>query len=118
MSEVKLNTHISAVGAARGSAPATSSAGRSETAPAQTERASVGRLPQQTIEEVAQRIDSYLRSVGRSIEFSIDADSGRTVIMVRDKETGELIRQIPNEEALRLAEMAADETIVLVNETV
>jgi flagellar protein FlaG len=117
MSEVKLNTHVSTVGAARVPAPATSSAARSATAPAQTERAQP-EGPQLKIEEVAQRIDCYLRSVGRSIEFSIDADSGRTVIMVRDKETGELIRQIPNEEALRLAEMAADETIVLVNETV
>jgi uncharacterized FlaG/YvyC family protein len=38
------------------------------------------------------------------------------VCSVRDAQTGDLIRQIPNEEVLRLAELAHDETIVLVNE--
>jgi len=38
------------------------------------------------------------------------------VCSVRDAATGDLIRQIPNEEVLRMAELAHDETIVLVNE--
>ena len=46
----------------------------------------------------------------------VDDASGRMVCSVRDAETGDLIRQIPNEEVLRLAELAHDETIVLVNE--
>lgn len=70
----------------------------------------------EVIKEVAERIESYLRSVGRSLEFRVDAASGRTVLSVRDAQTGELIRQIPDEEVLRLAEMAEDQTIVLVNE--
>lgn len=70
------------------------------------------------IEKIAERLESYLRSVARSLEFRVDAASGRTVVSVRDAETGELIRQIPSEEVLRLAEMAEDQTLVLVNETV
>lgn len=69
-----------------------------------------------SIEAVAQRLETYLKSVGRSLEFRVDAASGRTVLSVRDAQTGDLIRQIPGEEALRLAEMAEDQTIVLVNE--
>lgn len=68
------------------------------------------------IEAVASRLESYLRSVGRAIEFRVDNGSGRTIISVRDAETGELIRQIPSEDALRLAEMADDQTIVLIDE--
>lgn len=68
------------------------------------------------IEAVARQLESFLRRVSRSLEFHVDDASGRTVCSVRDAETGDLIRQIPNEEVLRLAELAHDETIVLVNE--
>ena len=58
------------------------------------------------MEKVAAQLESYLRSVGRSLQFSIDSESGRTVVSVRDSSTGDLIRQIPNDEAMRLAQCA------------
>jgi len=70
------------------------------------------------IEAVARQLESFLKRVSRSLEFHVDDASGRTVCSVRDAETGDLIRQIPNEEVLRMAELAHDETIVLVNERV
>lgn len=70
------------------------------------------------IEAVARQLESFLKRVSRSLEFHIDGSSGRMVCSVRDAETGDLIRQIPSEEVLRLAELAHDETIVLVNERV
>ena len=68
------------------------------------------------IEKVAQQLESFLKRVSRSLEFHVDDASGQMVCSVRDAETGDLIRQIPNEEVLRMAELAHDETIVLVNE--
>jgi flagellar protein FlaG len=68
------------------------------------------------IEAVARQLETFLKRVSRSLEFHVDDASGRMVCSVRDAETGDLIRQIPNEEVLRLAELAHDETIVLVNE--
>ena len=68
------------------------------------------------IEAVAKQLESFLRRVSRSLEFHVDEASGRMVCSVRDAQTGDLIRQIPNEEVLRMAELAHDETIVLVNE--
>ena len=61
------------------------------------------RTVQETTAAVAQQLETYLRSVGRSLHFSIDEQSGETVVSVRDAETGEVIRQMPSEEALRLA---------------
>ena len=55
------------------------------------------------VRAAAQQIDSYLKSVGRALEFRIDEATGRTVITVRVTATGEVIRQIPNEEVLELA---------------
>jgi flagellar protein FlaG len=73
--------------------------------------------PQQVeIEAVARQLECFMKRVSRSLEFHIDDASGRMVCSVRDAQTGDLIRQIPNEEVLRLAELAHDETIVLVNE--
>jgi flagellar protein FlaG len=59
---------------------------------------------QEAAAAVAEQIESYLRSTGRQVQFSIDHDSGRTVVSIRDANTGDVIRQIPTEEALRLAQ--------------
>jgi flagellar protein FlaG len=52
---------------------------------------------------VAERIRQYLRESGRELDIHVDADTNRTVITVRDQATGEVIRQIPSEEILRIA---------------
>lgn len=62
--------------------------------------------PQQANDAVraaARQIDSYLKSVGREVEFRVDEDTGMTVVTVRETATGDVIRQIPNEEVLQLA---------------
>jgi flagellar protein FlaG len=55
------------------------------------------------VRAAAQQIDSYLKSVGREVEFRVDEDTGMTVVTVRATATGDVIRQIPNEEVLQLA---------------
>src|SRR5262245_56599701 len=56
-----------------------------------------------TVEAAAKQIESYLKSVGRSLEFRIDAETRRTVVTIRDTTSGEVIRQIPGDEMLSLA---------------
>jgi flagellar protein FlaG len=85
-------------------------------APAQPRQAPVEVVKPADIQKVAQQLESFLKRVSRELEFHVDDASGRIVCSVRDAQTGDLIRQIPNEEVLRLAELAHDETIVLVNE--
>jgi flagellar protein FlaG len=72
--------------------------------------------PSVDIEAVAKQLENFLKRVSRELEFHVDGSSGRVVCSVRDSQTGDLIRQIPNEEVLRLAELAHDETIVLLSE--
>ncbi len=49
-------------------------------------------------------LNDYVQKVGREIHFSVDEGSGTTVIKVMNAETQELIRQIPPDELLALAE--------------
>jgi flagellar protein FlaG len=57
-----------------------------------------------TLEAIAASIQAYLQRNGRNLEFRVDDSTGRTVITVRDASTGDVIRQIPNEEALAIAQ--------------
>ena len=56
------------------------------------------------IEEAVASIQDFVQSVRRSINFSVEETSGRVVVKVTDAGSGDVIRQIPTEEALQLAE--------------
>jgi flagellar protein FlaG len=55
------------------------------------------------LEATVSQLNSALQQAGRSLNFSIDKDTGITVVQIRDQKTNEVIRQIPPEEALALA---------------
>lgn len=45
-----------------------------------------------------------VKPVAQSLHFSLDQDTGRTVVKVMDTETNEMIRQIPSEDILKIAQ--------------
>ena len=49
------------------------------------------------IEMLVQQLNLTARSIGRELRFEVDMESGRSVIQVLDRETGEVIRQIPED---------------------
>lgn len=56
--------------------------------------------------EPIKRINAAMRLYG--VEFDLDTDASRVVTRVIDAETGEVIRQIPTEEVLRIADRLDD----------
>lgn len=59
-----------------------------------------------TREQVAaavQRINQTLPAAAQSLEFSIDDDSKQTIVKIVDRNTKEVVRQIPSAEALAIA---------------
>lgn len=68
------------------------------------------------IESVTKQIDSFLRSIGRTINFRIDPGSGGVIVSVLDSATGEVIRQVPGEDALRLAQRIEDTMSAVIDE--
>ena len=61
------------------------------------------------LEDVVRDLNQHILQIQRELQFSVDKDSGRTVITVMDKETQEVIRQIPGEEALHFARKFQEE---------
>lgn len=54
------------------------------------------------LEKVAQQLQDFVGDLNRNLEFSVDKDSGRDVIKVFDKDSGDLLKQFPSEEVLTL----------------
>jgi len=80
--------------------------------------AAVERPSAEEVQRAAKQIEASMRSMNRYLEFRVDEDSGRTVVTVRDKNTGEVVRQIPSEEVLRLAHNLGGKLGTLLSETV
>lgn len=78
------------------------------------EQAAERRVSQQREEEVealrnkVEELNQNAQSVRRSLRFDVDDNTGITVITVRDRDTDEVIRQIPSEDLLELARYFAE----------
>lgn len=90
-------------------APAASAA-RAEKAERADEQARTAVASEETadvygqVDEAVTSIQSFVQNIRRDLNFSVDDSSGRVVVKVTDGASGEVIRQLPSEEALRLAE--------------
>ncbi len=51
------------------------------------------------LEGLAHQLNIASQTIGRDLRFRVDMESGHSVIQVLDRETGEIIRQIPPENA-------------------
>lgn len=51
------------------------------------------------LEGLAEALNRASRNIGRDLRFKVDLDAGQAVLQVLDRETGELIRQIPEDKA-------------------
>lgn len=65
------------------------------------------------LEQAVATLNDYVQNTERKLNFQLDEDAGLTIIRVYDKQTDELIRQIPNEEAVSLAQKLNEEEPLL-----
>jgi hypothetical protein len=78
----------------------TGPAGFSTAKSAGSESAQPAGLEQSNYHDGHPRSQPIVNGMGLSLEFSVDADTGTQVIKVIDRNSGEVVRQIPAEEAL------------------
>lgn len=91
---VELNEMKSAPKAAESKAKAEAKAEQNPVQPAVTA---------EELGEAVENINQFVNSQGRTLNFSVDEESGKPVVKVVDFETKEVIRQIPSEEVLTMA---------------
>ena len=54
------------------------------------------------LDELAQKLQDFADQTNTSLEFLVDQDSGRNVIKVIDKTSGDIVKQYPTEEVLSI----------------
>lgn len=99
------NTSVAGVASAsRPSAPL----GQVNAAPERAQAETISPLPEkqdrEALELAVTSIEGFVQNIRRNLDFALDDSSGRLVVKVTDGATGEVIRQLPSEEVLRLAE--------------
>lgn len=69
----------------------------------------------QELAEVTDDLNDMASIMRKGLAFKVDDDSGKNVISVMDIDSGDVIRQIPNEEALELSKKLAEVAGILLN---
>jgi len=57
----------------------------------------------ETVAAAAQEMQKFVSSMGRNLNFSVDGETGHHIVRVTDPATGEVVRQLPSDEMIRLA---------------
>lgn len=68
------------------------------------------------IETAVREVNASLASRSISLQFEIDKDTDKVIVKVVDQTSGEVIRQIPTEEVVRIAKVMGEANGLLVNQ--
>lgn len=100
MSEQDVRSISSATGTFRALQPNTADGqAAGKTAPTTGKLAPVAEVQEPDLEALAAQLNIQSQAIGRDLRFKVDMNSGNSVIQVLDRETGEIIREIPPEKA-------------------
>ncbi|MBO1255254.1 flagellar protein FlaG [Alteromonas sp. 5E99-2] len=58
----------------------------------------------EALQEAVEEVESFVQGQSRNLAFSVDDETERAIVTVRDSSSGDVIRQIPSEEVLELAD--------------
>ena len=73
-------------------------------------------VSREVIAKAAEQIQSFVQSMGRNLSFSIDNSTGFHVVRVVNPATGELVRQLPSPELLKIAQSMSELKNALVSQ--
>ena len=100
-----------------GGSPANGNEARSNAAITEQDKAAKQEVSKAELDESVRDLNEHMQVIQRELHFSVDNDSGQTVIKVMDLATQQVVRQIPNEEALKAARsLGAGFDLELLNE--
>jgi flagellar protein FlaG len=71
---------------------------------AEINKQSIDNVSAEQVEFAVSKLSEFVQISNRQLNFSVDEGSNKLVVKVTDVESGEVIRQIPSEEVLKLSE--------------
>lgn len=80
----------------------------SQTGQASQRSEQAGQPVSQTLEQAVGSLQDFMTVTHRNLNFSVDESTGIQVVKVVASDTGEVIRQMPSEVALKLAQSLKD----------
>ena len=60
------------------------------------------------VEKTVSDLNNFVQNIQRGIQFSVHEDTGRSIITVTDKDSGDVIRSFPSEDVLAMAAYLAE----------
>ena len=114
--EVDVRTQLAAVQRKLAATVAAQTPAQTPTAEAPRQQPAARPVTIPKIESVTRQIDSFLRSINKSVQFRVDQATGEMIVTIRDDETGEVIRQVPGEDAIRIAQRIEDTLSAVLDE--
>ena len=57
----------------------------------------------ETVARAAEQMQKFVSTMGRNLNFSVDGETGHHIVRVTNPATGEVVRQLPSEEMIRIA---------------
>jgi flagellar protein FlaG len=99
----------------QGAVPAQAQPVSEKTSPSRSEQ----NASRETLQKAVDQANRKLQTLSSNeLQFSIDKETGIQVVKLTDKQTGEVIRQIPSEEMLKIAKSIESMTGSLVSQQV
>jgi len=96
---------------------AVSAVGKSESGSAQSDAAHKQPVDEQALKGAVSHLNDTAQLFNTQLQFTIDPGTGRRVVKVTDRSTNEVIRQIPEEDVLRLSKALDDFKGILVKDS-
>lgn len=67
--------------------------------------------------EMVRSISLSLETIASGLQFQVDEDSGEVIVKMIDKQSGEVLKQIPTEDALKIAKSLSNLTGLILKES-
>jgi len=60
------------------------------------------------IEKTVSELNDFVQNIQRGIQFSLHEETGRSIVIITDKETGDVLRKFPSDEVLAISAHIAE----------
>lgn len=64
-------------------------------------------IQREQLEKMVEKIEEFVGTLNKGLAFRIDEESGRDVVTIYDKRSGDVVRQIPDEDMLEFSRQIA-----------